>query len=339
MRTTTVSTHSQGGRRGRHPMVAVAMGAAAALGLAACGSGGSDGASGTAASGDSGSTTSTFSSGDAAYDDIVNGGPTADDATIAANQWASAIKESGTLRVGGTKTSTLFSNLDPTTGKVTGFDAGLTQLLAKYILGDADKTELTQVSVDTREELLVNDQVDLVAATYSITPERQKRVDFAGPYYSSASGILVAKDNTDITGVADLAGKTVATQAASTGETTLAEFAPDATVLALPDHAQCVQAVQQGRADAYVIDQSLLLNAVTANDDVKVVGDTFGTEDLYGIGLPKGSDATEFVNDFLQKIQDDGTWLKLWQATIQAKTGIDTEPTPPQIGVTEDAQS
>ena len=308
-------------------LAAIALGAVATLGLAACGSDGS------------GATTSSFDSGDATYDGIVNGGPTADDATIAANEWASAVKASGTLRVGGTKTSTLFSLEDPTTGKVTGFDAGLTQLLAKYILGDAAKTEVTQVSVDTREELLVNKQVDLVAATYSITPERLERVDFAGPYYSSASGILVKKDNTDITGVDDLAGKTVATQAASTGETTLAQYAPDAKVLALPDHAQCVQAVQQGRADAYVIDQSLLLNAVTANDDVKVVGGTFGSEDLYGIGLPKGSDAEQFVNDFLKKIEDDGTWLKLWQATIQAKTGVETEPTPPAIGVSADGQS
>lgn len=334
MNTLRSGTRPRRGRASRRPMTVVAMAAAAILGLGACGSSDTGGASG-----ESGTDGGGLSSGDATYDAVVNGGPVADAATVAANEWASAVKESGTLRVGGTETSTLFSNLDPTTGVVTGFDAGITQLLARYILGDATRTDLTQVSVDTREELLVNGQVDLVAATYSITPERLARIDFAGPYYSSAAGILVKKDNTDIAGVDDLAGRTVATQAGSTGETTLATFAPDATVLALPDHAQCVQAVQQGRADAYVIDQSLLLNAVTSNDDVKVVGDGFGSEDLYGIGLPKGSDATEFVNDFLTEIEQDGTWLDLWKATIQAKTGVETAPTPPEIGVSEDAQS
>lgn len=333
MSTTPIRVHSRARsgdrRRGRGPLSAVALGAVAALTLAACSSGGASGESGDAASGEGGGG---LSSGNAAYDEIVNGGPVADDATIEANEWASAVKEAGTLRVGGTETSALFSNLDPTTGVVTGFDAGLTQLLARYITGSAANTELTQVSVDTREELLVNGQVDIVAATYSITPERQERVDFAGPYYTSAAGILVLDDNTDITSVDDLAGKVVATQAASTGETVVAEYAPEAELLALPDHAQCVQAVQQGRADAYVIDQTLLLNAVVQNDDVKVVGDTFGNEDPYGLGVPKDSDATEFVNEFLQTIEDDGTWLELWKATIQEQTGIETEPTPPAIG-------
>ncbi len=309
------------------PIVALAVGTAALMALSACGSASSEsGESGSASSGG-------LSSGNSAYDAIVNGGPQADSAAVEANTWAAAVKKAGTLRVGGTETSTLFSNLDPTTGVVTGFDAGITQLLARYILGDASRTTLTQVSVDTREELLVNGQVDLVAATYSITPARLERIDFAGPYYSSQAGIMVKADNTDITGVGDLAGKTVATQAGSTGETVIAKYAPEATVLALPDNAQALQAVQQGRADAYVIDQTLLLNNVVKDPtNLKVVGEPFGDADLYGIGVPKGSDAAAFINTFLKTIEDDGTWLKLWQTTIQAQTKVTSEPTPPAIG-------
>lgn len=317
-------------RLATRPLAALALGTAAMLALSACGGGSQSGESGAsgATGGDGG-----FSSSNADYDAIVNAGPVADDATVEANAWAKAVKDSGTLRVGGTETSTLFSNLDPVSGVVTGFDAGLYQLLARYILGDASKTSLTQVSVDTREELLVNKQVDIVAATYSITPARLERIDFAGPYYSSQAAIMVKSDNTDIKGVDDLAGKTVATQAGSTGETTLAEHVPEAKVLALPDNAQALQSVQQGRADAYVIDQTLLLNNVVKDpDNLKVVGDPFGTADLYGLGLPKDAGAVEFVNDFLKKIEDDGTWLKLWKNTIQTQTKVESEPTPPTIG-------
>ena len=236
------------------------------------------------------------------------------------------------LRVGGTETSDLFSKLDPVTGKVIGFDAGMSQLLARYIFGDATKTSLTQVSVDTREELLVNGQVDVVIATYSITPERKERIDFAGPYYSSASAVLVKSDNTDIHSVEDLAGKTVVTQAGSTGVTTIEEFAPEAEVLALPDHAQAVEALKQGRADAYVIDQTLLLNAVSQNDDLMIVGEPFGDEDLYGIGVQADTDGTTFINEWLETIFSDGTWLALWHATIGEMTGVLTEPTAPAIG-------
>ncbi|MCZ2404022.1 transporter substrate-binding domain-containing protein [Paenarthrobacter sp. Z7-10] len=304
--------------RGARATAAVAVGLLT-LGLVAC----SPEAPGSpAASGSSGATS---------YDDIISAGTTADAATISANQWASQVKKNGVLHVGGTETSQLFSLLDPAKGKAVGFDAGLSQLLAKYIIGEP-KTKLDQVTVDTREDLLVNKSVDAVFATYSITPKREARVDFAGPYYSSQAGILVKSSNNDIKGVADLAGKTVATQAASTGVTLLANEAPKAKVLSLPDHAQALAAVKQGRADAYVIDQSLLLNALVSNKDVKIVGDPFGPKDNYGIGLTKGTDAKAFVNAWLKKIIDDGTWLKLWQATIGAQTGTDKAPTPPKVG-------
>ncbi|TDE90043.1 glutamate ABC transporter substrate-binding protein [Occultella glacieicola] len=269
-----------------------------------------------------------------AYQQLLDNGIVADDATVEANEWASAVREAGVLTVGGTETSELFSLLDPTTGVATGFDAALSQLLSRYILGEVN-TDLQQVTVDTREDLLETGAVDTIFATYSITPERAERVAFAGPYYSSQSGILVRSDNTEITGLDDLDGATVATQAASTGVTVLEEFAPGATILELPDHAQALAAVQQGNADAYVIDQSLLLNAVVTNDDVQIVGEPFGPGDNYGIGLPKDSDAQEFVNDWLQQVIDDGTWAELWQITIGDRADIDTAPEPPEIGSVE----
>jgi glutamate transport system substrate-binding protein len=271
-----------------------------------------------------------FSSGNELYDDIINAGAVADDATINANEWAKSVKANGVLKVGATQTSTLFSLLDPATNTLVGFDAGLSQLLARYILGEA-KTEVTQVSVATREEVITSGTVDIVAATYSITPERMEKINFAGPYYTTQAGILVKADNTDITGVADLAGKTVATQANSTGVTLLEQEAPDATIQELPDHAQCLAAVQQGQVDAYVIDRSLLLNALVDNDDVKIVGAPFGPVDSYGIGVGKDNDGKAFIDAWLQTIVADGTWLQLWQATIQAMTQTDQVPDPPAI--------
>lgn len=271
-----------------------------------------------------------------AYDEVIARGPVADDAVVEANEWASAIREAGTLQRGGTETSELFSLVNPSDGVDRGFDAGLSQLLAQYILGDVD-AELIQVTTDTREDLLVNASVDVIFATYSITPERAERIDFAGPYYVSQTGVLVQADNDEITGVDDLDSPdvTVATQAASTGVTILEEFAPEANVLELPDHAQALAAVQQGRADAYVIDQGLLLNAVVSNDDVKIVGEPFGPGDYYGIGLPPDSDAKEFVNEWLQVVIDEGLWEELWRVSIGDRTGVDEVPAPPEIGSVE----
>ena len=268
-----------------------------------------------------------------AFDALIASGAVADDADIAASTWASAVKEAGVLRVGGTRTSFLFSQLDETDDSLRGFDAGLYQLLARYILGDETKYELTQVDSSTRESVLQSDQVDVVFATYSITPARQEVISFAGPYYTSQQAVLIKAGNTDITGIESLAGKNVATQAGSTGPEILAEYAPDAIVQEFETDIEARTALEQGRVDAYVTDYTLLLNALVQNPGVyEIAGDVFGPEDNYGVGLPLDSDGVAFVNAFLRKLVDDGTWTKLWQITLGDRTGIDTAPTAPVIG-------
>ncbi|WP_426977462.1 glutamate ABC transporter substrate-binding protein [Pseudarthrobacter sp. O4] len=267
----------------------------------------------------------------AAFDAVLAKGAVAQDSIVQASAWAQAIKAKGQLVRGGTDTSTLFSLRDPGTGKVSGFDAGLSQLLAKYIIGEP-KENLSQVTVDTRETLLQNNSVDVIFATYSITPKRAEKVDFGGPYYESKSAILVKADNTSIKSVADLAGKTVATQSASTGVTLLKEVAPEANVQTFDDNPKCLAAVQQGRVEAYVIDQSILLSNAARNKDVKIVGETFGNSDKYGIGLHKGTDALAFVNAWLKIVESDGSWDALWKATVGQVLKTDP-PKPPAIGV------
>lgn len=267
-----------------------------------------------------------------AFDALIASGPVADDETIAASAWATAVKEAGVLRVGGTRTSFLFSQLDETDNGIRGFDAGLYQLLARYILGDETKFELTQVTSSTRESVLTSGQVDAVFATYSITPSRQEVISFAGPYYTSQQAVLVKAGNAEITGIDSLKDKIVATQSGSTGPSILAEYAPDAIVQEFEDDIQARTAVEQGRADAYVTDYTLILNSIVKNPGAyAIAGDVFGPVDPYGIGLPKDSDGVAFVNAFLQTIIEDGTWAKLWQISLGDRTGIDTAPEAPVI--------
>lgn len=267
-----------------------------------------------------------------AFDALLAAGPVADDDAIAASAWATAVKEAGVLRVGGTRTSFLFSQLDETDNGIRGFDAGLYQLLARYILGDETKYELTQVTSSTREAVLQSGEVDAVFATYSITPSRQEVISFAGPYYTSKQAVLVKAGNAEITGIDSLAGKNVATQSGSTGPSILAEYAPDAVVQEFEDDTQARTALEQGRVDAYVTDYTLMLNAIVKNPGVyEIAGDVFGPEDNYGIGLPLDSDGAAFVNDFLRRIEEDGTWAQLWKISLGDRTGIETAPEAPAI--------
>ena len=268
-----------------------------------------------------------------AFDSLLASGVKADDVDIAASEWATKVKEAGVLRVGGTRTSFLFSQLDETDNSIRGFDAGLYQLLANYILGDPSAYEITQVDSSTRESVLQSDQVDAVFATYSITDSRKEVISFAGPYYTSQQGVLVKAGNTEITGVDSLAGKIVATQAGSTGPDILAEFAPEAEIQEFETDQEAVTALSQGRVDAYVTDYTLLLSTMVKNPGVyELPGDAFGPVDPYGIGLPKDSDGVEFVNEFLKKIEEDGTWENLWKITLGDRTGVTTVPAAPTVG-------
>jgi glutamate transport system substrate-binding protein len=302
----------------------LAVAAAAALALAAC----ADDGSAPALPGQADTST---------YDAVIAGSPVADPSAIAAGSWADKIKQRGTLNVGGTDAGPLFSLKDPATGKVTGFDAGLSQMLAHYITGKTgNATQLTITTVDTRETLLQNNTVDAVFATYTITPQRAQKVAFAGPYYESGDAIMVKADNTSIRGVGDLAGKAVATEANSTAVLALQKAVPTAKTLLFQEDAQCVAAVQQGRADAYVLDQGILISDASTNPAVKVVGTPF-TQEPYGVGLPLNDPtAKSFVNDWLQKIYADGSWAKLWKATIGTVVKGDA-PAPPAIGSADGA--
>ncbi|GAA0369222.1 glutamate ABC transporter substrate-binding protein [Actinoallomurus spadix] len=264
------------------------------------------------------------------YQRVIDSAPVAPASAIPSGSLMAKIKSRGTLIVGGTDTAALFSLKDPVSGKTTGFDAALSAMLAKYITGKPN-TKLVQVTVNTREALLQNGTVDAVFATYTITPERAKKIAFAGPYYSSGEAILVKKGNTRITRPADLNGRTVCTESSSVAADDVKKVAPSAKIILFEQNSQCVQAVEDGRADAYVLDQAILLGDAYRDPKVKVVGQPF-TSEPYGIGLPKASpEMKSFVDDWLKLIQSNGTWAKLWHATIGTAVG-GNPPAPPAIG-------
>jgi glutamate transport system substrate-binding protein len=265
-----------------------------------------------------------------AIEQILADAPVAPDSMIPAGSLMATIRQRGTMNIGGTDAGPVFSIRDPVTGKLTGFDADLSMMLAKYIIGKP-ATKLSITTVDTREAMLQNGTVDAVFATYTITPGRAEKVDFAGPYYSSGDAIMVKKDNTTITGVDDLNGKNVATEGNSTAAEAIRKFAPRAKVTLFQDDASCVAAVRQGRVDAYVLDQGILLGDATKVPDVKVVGEPFTTEP-YGIGLPKQNpEMKPFVNAWLQQVESAGLWTRLYDATV-GKVVVGSSPKPPAIG-------
>ncbi|RFA15054.1 ABC transporter substrate-binding protein [Subtercola boreus] len=255
----------------------------------------------------------------------------ADAAALLPDSTMAKIKARGKLVVAEALDAPLLSQQNPSSpDDVEGFDADLAKLLAIYILGEPN-VEIIPPASETREALLQNGTVDVVFNTYTITTQRDEQVDFAGPYLQSGLAVAVKSDNTDIQGIDDLGGKKVIVGANTPAVTAVPEKQPSAEIVSFGTDPEAVQALTQGRGDAYVQDFTLLASDAASNSAIKVVGQPFTTES-YGIGL-KDSDAAfkSFINDWLTKIEANGDWAKVWDATLGSAVESST-PTPPVIG-------
>ncbi|QIZ97209.1 MULTISPECIES: glutamate ABC transporter substrate-binding protein [unclassified Leifsonia] len=241
------------------------------------------------------------------------------------------IKKRGKLIVAEALDAPLLSQQDPTNpDQVTGFDADLAKLLATYILGKPN-VEIVPPASETREAMLQNGTVDVVFNTYTITEERATQIDFAGPYFESGLAVAVKSDNTSIKSVKDIDGKNVIVGANTPAVTEVPKVAPKAKVTAFATDPAAVQALIQGRGEAYVQDYTLLASDAASEKQIKVVGEPF-TKEPYGIGLQHGdSDFKSFINDWLKTIQKGGQWGKAWKTTLGTVTDS-AIPTPPEIG-------
>ena len=169
-------------------------------------------------------------------------------------------------------------------------------------------------------------------ATYTITPARAQKVAFAGPYFDSGAAIMVKKDNSSITKVDDLAGKNVATESNSTAVAGAQEVGPDRPRCSCTqEDAQCLAAVQQGRADAYVLDQCILISDAIRNPAVKVVGKPFTVEPVRHRRAAGRPGAKKFV----ERLAAEDLRRRLVGQAVEGDhrhRGQRDAPTPPKIG-------
>lgn len=210
---------------------------------------------------------------------------------------------------------------DPTTGERSGFDVDIARWIAASLGFSEDQIEYKTIPSANREQAIVNGDIDYYVGTYSITDKRKEQIDFAGPYFITGQGLLVAADNTDINGPDDLAGKIVCSVTGSTPLQRIRdEYNPGDTV-EYDTYSQCVEQLKAGSVDAITTDQAILAGYVALEPDVlKIAGDTF-SEERYGVGLAKGDTA---LKDHINALFTDGgeVWTALFEEHL-APAGIE----------------
>jgi glutamate transport system substrate-binding protein len=220
--------------------------------------------------------------------------------------------------------------LQSSSGQYSGFDVDVAGYVARKL--GATKINFVPTLSANREAFLQQGKVDMVVATYSITPERRKVVSFAGPYYVAHQDILVRAGNSSISQPDDLTGKKVcAGQGSASGDRIQELYGSKVNLIRLPGYGDCVNQLLGEQVEAVTTDNTILAGFAAQPQNqgkLKVVG-TFFSNEIYGIGLKKGdSRGVVAVDKALLAMFKDGSWRAALSKNLpQVPAG-----TPPAIG-------
>jgi len=174
------------------------------------------------------------------------------------------------------------------------------------------------VTSQNRVPLVQNGTVDIECGTTTNNMARAKDVGFANTLYVEEVRIAV-KANSGINTIGQLAGKKVATTTGTTSVQLLRKHEKANGVnfdeVFGKDHADSFLLLESGRADAFVMDGSILAGNIANSKnpkDYKIVGEVLSTEP---IAIMVRKDDPEFkvaVNDAIAKIVKNGNMPKLW---------------------------
>ena len=194
-------------------------------------------------------------------------------------------------------------------GEYTGIDIDLIKAIAE---NQGFEIDFNPMDFGGIIPALQADQLDVAIAGMSITDERKEIVDFSDPYFDAGLSLVVAEDNSDITSLEDLEGKTVAVKSGTTG----AQFARDNEaeygyeISQFEDSPSMFQEVSNGNADVLLEDYPVIAYAIAESElALKTVGERL-TGDQYGIAVLKGENAEllEKINAGLQELRDSGEY-------------------------------
>ena len=212
------------------------------------------------------------------------------------------------IRIGTDARFPPFETFDMNMQIATGFDIDLINAIAA-------KTGLEVViyNVDLNQLLtgLSRCQYDLGISGISATDELKQYMNFSDPYYSTGQVVVVKKGNITINGRDQLPGMTVGVKSGSPGALEIARI-PQAQSQVYNSYDLAFNDLITGDIEAIIAELPRALSYVKINaNNLKIVGEEFGSVQ-YGIAICKNrSDLLKKVNDGLAAIEADGTLEEL----------------------------
>ena len=192
-------------------------------------------------------------------------------------------------------------------GEIVGVDIDIAKEIAKEL---GKELVIKDVSFDFVINEVKSGKADFAAAGISITPEREKEVDFTIEYTTS-NQVVVVKKGSPITKFDDIKDKKIAVQLGSVADLYVEENYKKATIVPHKKYLSAVEDVKTNKADCIIMDELPAREIVKENDNL-VILDGFLFQDKYGMIVKKGNDELkDKINKVLERMKNDGTIDKL----------------------------
>ena len=230
------------------------------------------------------------------------------------------IKSAGVVNFGVREASGLGYTLGG--GKYVGFHTEMGERiiedLKKQLGTPALKTVYQPITSPTRIPLLQNGTIDFECGSTTNNRARQKDADFAVTTYVEEVRIAVKADS-GITSIKDLNGKNVATTTGTTSVQALRKHERangiDFKEIMGKDHAESFLLLETGKADAFVMDGSILAGNISRSKNpknFKIVGEVLSVDPIACM-LPKGdAKFKEAIDNSIKRQIKDGSLTKLY---------------------------
>ena len=230
------------------------------------------------------------------------------------------IKSSGSVTLGVRESSGLGYTLG--NGKYVGFHTEM----GERVLADIQKQlglakldiKYQPVTSQNRIPLVTNGTVDIECGSTTNNTARQKDVAFAVTTYVEEVRIAV-NAKSGITGIKELNGKTIATTTGTTSVQTLRKneraSGIDFKEVYGKDHADSFLMLETGRADAFIMDGSILAANISKSknpSDFKIVGEVLSVEPIACMIRKDDPAFKKAVDDSIKRQIADGSLAKLY---------------------------
>lgn len=233
----------------------------------------------------------------------------------------SAIVSSKSLVIGTNAEYSPFEYISSSTSKPAGFDIDFCGLIEKKIEEEYSidlNVTIKNMDFDSLIGSMNTDQIDFIAAAFSITEERQETLLFSDIYYQ-AHTVLVVPEATSINSVEDLKSMKIGAQLGTIQANNVADYAKSSTTIAAMD--SLITMLSNGNIDALMVEDAVGANIVSKNTGLKADSTlSFDFDDSgYGIATNLGqTDLISLINEVIVSCKADGTLTSLYESAVLA---------------------